>query len=114
MHNTFEKKPHSDRTMHKHPKQGRRRHKTAFGHPKTADERPKTAFALLEDTSTGRVLVVKETKTEKWMLPGGGVGTRTKPYENAFQAACREMREESGYRKETHTWAHPHTLTPSQ
>ena len=56
-----------------------------------------TAFAIIKDTSTPRVLVVRGRATSRWKLPGGRFDDR---HETPFRAACRLLEEQSGYNQE--------------
>ena len=48
--------------------------------------------ALVAVWVDGRVLVVRQTYRRELTLPGGGI----RPHETALEAACRELREETG------------------
>lgn len=55
----------------------------------------KVAKVLLRN-SEGKFLVVKESDSGKWELPGGKI----EPEENRFETASRELEEETGIHEE--------------
>ena len=66
--------------------------------------RPLVAFAIVSDTNTCRILVVRQSGSNQcWMLPGGFVGVGEEPL-----VCCeRELKEESGFKISLHHTSDP-------
>jgi ADP-ribose pyrophosphatase len=52
-----------------------------------------SVYVLIENEKDNKFLLIKDGRSKKWELPGGGVETN----ENLTQAGIREILEETGY-----------------